>query len=190
METRNKKGQFIKGLEPWNKDSKGVMKPNKTSFKKGHGKVDLNIRFWNKVDKVNGGVLGHWNWIAGVNKAGYGRVNINRKAILAHRVSYEMKFGKIPKNLHVLHKCDYPPCVNPDHLFLGTQNDNNHDRDLKGRAVLGEDRSQSKLTMKKANQIRELYKTGKYSHRSLGKKFNISSAIIFHVIHNHAWRVK
>ena len=185
MKIRNKKGQWVKGLKPWNRGTKGVMKANKTSFKPGDNKVDLNKRFWEKVEKTET----CWNWLAGVNKAGYGRVNVNRKAVLAHRISYEMKFGLIPKGKHALHKCDNPKCVNPDHLWIGDQVANNKDRDFKGRAVLGENRSQAKLTNAQADEIRLLNKTWNYSHRKLAKMYKVSSAAIFNIIHRKTYYV-
>lgn len=90
----------------------------------------MPVRFWEKVSKSNG----CWIFSASPNREnGYGRIWFNRKHHFAHRISYEMHFGKIPKDKLVLHKCDNPPCVNPDHLFLGTDKDNTHDCIAKGR---------------------------------------------------------
>ncbi len=76
---------------------------------------------------------GCWLWTAGMRLNGYGQVKIRRVNQLAHRVSYQVHVGPMPEGMCVCHKCDVPCCVNPDHLFLGTQADNMRDRDRKGR---------------------------------------------------------
>ena len=87
---------------------------------------------------------GCWIWSGFGLKAGYGRAWMNGRSILAHRVAYGLWVGPIPKGLFVLHRCDNPPCINPDHLWLGTLGDNNRDRDQKGRTAKG-DRSGARL---------------------------------------------
>src|SRR5947209_19331427 len=88
-------------------------------------KIPLAERFWPKVQKGSD----CWEWKAG-RKGGkfrYGIITIHSKDELAHRVAWKLTNGPIPDGLWVLHKCDNPPCVRPDHLFLGTQEDNNRD---------------------------------------------------------------
>lgn len=90
----------------------------------------LDDRFWSKVD-----MNPHhcWEWQAGKNQYGYGRYWHDGKLRAAHRVSFEHFNGYLSSKLDVLHKCDNPSCVNPDHLRLGTHQDNMDDRGAKGR---------------------------------------------------------
>lgn len=94
-------------------------------------------RFWDKV--IKGPEC--WEWEASRSKAGYGQLqvrSISPRPLLAHRVSWILANGEIPNGLFVLHKCDNPACVRPSHLFLGTQRDNNTDRQRKGRTASGD----------------------------------------------------
>lgn len=100
--------------------------------------MSLSERFWAKVDK-NGPVhprLGTrcWLWTAARSPRGYGKFGVNGKNSYAHRVAYLVLTGKsIPDALRVCHHCDNPPCVNPEHHFIGQQRDNVHDSLAKGR---------------------------------------------------------
>lgn len=81
-------------------------------------------------------ITGCWLWLGKPDKHGYGRINVGGragKAQFAHRVSWELHRGSIPNGMGVLHHCDTPSCVNPDHLFIGTQSDNMRDARAKGR---------------------------------------------------------
>ena len=96
--------------------------------------TDIEQRFMSKIlPEPNSGC---WLWMAAVNFHGYGRFNMGKKRggiMKSHRVAWEIYRGRIPEGLHVLHKCDIPACVNPDHLFLGTHTDNMQDMTLKGK---------------------------------------------------------
>jgi len=95
-------------------------------------KYTIMKRFFDKVEKTES----CWLWIAGGRGKGYGSFKINGKSIDAHRVSYELHNGEIPKEMHVCHTCDNTKCVNPDHLFLGSPKDNWQDGFNKGRIKL------------------------------------------------------
>ena len=101
----------------------------------GRKKVSLEERFFEKVKKGDG----CWEWTANKNNKGYGMLGgpktPDRKGrlMLAHRVSYRLAYGGIPKGKWVLHRCDNPGCVNPDHLFLGNNVANVRDMHSKGR---------------------------------------------------------
>lgn len=87
-------------------------------------------RFWSRIRKSDG----CWEWIArSKTRSGYGRLEFGGVRQLAHRVSWKMHFGDIPTGLFVCHTCDNPPCVRPDHLWLGTNRDNIMDAEAKGR---------------------------------------------------------
>lgn len=85
--------------------------------------------FWGFVDKSSE----CWVWNGSKNRFGYGKITINKCGFMAHRLSYLLFCGDIPSHMCVLHHCDNPSCVRPDHLWLGTRTDNNLDRDRKGR---------------------------------------------------------
>jgi HNH endonuclease len=97
--------------------------------------ASLSRRFWSKTRKTNG----CWLWIGAKNAAGYGKVFWNkdteRRSVLtdAHRTSWLLHFGPIPDGCYVCHACDTPSCVNPQHLWLGTNSDNILDAIRKGR---------------------------------------------------------
>ena len=78
---------------------------------------------------------GCWEWKRSKTKFGYGQFTVNKIHILAHRMAYAIFYGEVPTSLCVLHRCDNPSCVNPEHLFLGTYLDNNRDMSLKRRSV-------------------------------------------------------
>jgi hypothetical protein len=109
----------------------GVVKGRPQRFVHGHnGRRDPATRFWKYVTKSDG----CWEWQGSRMPFGYGELNINKVPQCAHRLSWELHYGPIEEGLSVLHSCDNPPCVNPAHLFLGTQSDNMRDCASKGRS--------------------------------------------------------
>jgi len=101
-------------------------------FLSGHNnRRPIAERFWAKVQKYEGDAC--WIWNGCHYRHGYGQTSIDGKHLLAHRVAWALEHGPIPEGLHVLHKCDNPPCVRHHHLFLGTRSDNMRDCVQKGR---------------------------------------------------------
>lgn len=113
------------------------------------------------------------------NKDGYGQVRHESKTWLAHRLAWYLEKGPIPSNMCVLHTCDNPPCVNVEHLFLGTQKDNMKDMVQKGRArkASGENNSNAKLTPSDALEIKALLTQGVVQTR-VAEKFGVSQSQI------------
>lgn len=145
-------------------------------------------RFWIKV-KI-GEPNECWEWKSYRFKKGYGGFQIRTQNTFAHRVSWVINFGIIPEGLCVCHKCDNPPCVNPNHLFLGTVADNNKDRSEKGRSadVSGEHNPCAKLKTEFISIIRESNKMG-LSQRKLAKKFGVGKTTISRVLHRTHWKM-
>jgi hypothetical protein len=139
-----------------------------------------------------------WLWKKYKNNKGYGHPSFKGKLILAHRLSYLTFVGEIPNNLHVLHNCDNPSCVNPKHLFLGDQEDNMKDMVNKNRQSKGEAHGRSKLVQKEVNEIRTLWSAelaerakGKgiqLTQRELAKRFEISQIQISYILNNKRWK--
>lgn len=123
-------------------------------------------RFWNHVTKGNG----CWEWSGALEREGYGKLWLtgNRTA-LAHRLSWEIHHGEVPRD-DVLHRCDNRLCVNPDHLFLGTQADNVHD-------MVAKERHRRKLSAAQVEEVQRLLELGELQ-RVLAERFGVSQAAI------------
>jgi hypothetical protein len=113
---------------------------------------------------------------------------INAEMVGAHRVSYELYNGQIPEGMHVLHKCDVPLCVNPKHLFLGSNADNVRDKINKNRHTFGEKNGRAKLSKSDVNLIRELYALGVMTQVEIGKKFCIAQGNISKICSGSLWK--
>lgn len=140
-------------------------------------------RFWSKV-LVTDNADDCWLWIGNCDTKGYGRIGLNYKTIKAHRVSYQIANGSLADNLEVLHSCDNPPCVNPRHLSVGTQQDNMKDRERKGRAnhATGEKHGRHKLTDAQISEIRRLYAETDTTQRALALQFDICHRHVVNIL--------
>lgn len=132
-------------------------------------KSDVIERFFAKVKRVETGCL---EWQSTIKKDGYGSFHFDGKSVQAHRVAYELFFGKIPAGVKVLHKCDNRKCVNVNHLFFGSLADNVVDMDAKGRRG-----SKSKLTYDQVEQIKGML-VDRYSQTEIGKIFGVCQTVI------------
>lgn len=109
------------------------------------------------------------------------------KGHLTHRVAYELAYGPIPEGFVVCHKCDTPACVNPDHLFVGTQAANILDKVLKGRQQKGETHVSSKLSQADVLEIRKLAAAG-VTQRELARRFGTHFGNINAIVLRKSWR--
>ena len=129
-----------------------------------------------------------WNWTGGIGHEGYGDLNFNHKKYLTHRFSYELHNGKIPEGKLVCHKCNNRKCVNPDHLYAGTQKQNSNDMILAGTLIHGKDHCHAKITEKDAVEIQRLYAQGGWTHRTLAEKFRINHSNIGNILRGTRWK--
>jgi hypothetical protein len=117
----------------------------------------------------------------------YGCFRVDGKTVRAHRVAYELFNGDIPFGMHVLHSCDNPPCVNPDHLYLGTNLDNVADKVKKLRHCFHERHPRAKLDGEKVLRIKEMFSSGKHSYSALAKMFSVGDDSIRDIISGRTW---
>lgn len=160
--------------------------------------VNKAVHFWSKVDKTDT----CWLWLGRceTERGGYGQFDITRKQIVkCHRYSYELAYGPIPDGQQVLHRCDTPRCVRPDHLFLGDNTINVQDRVAKRRSAAGSSSGaavhpdkmwrsgQRKLSCQKAAEIRQIRSEGA-AVSDLAKMFDVGYCTIVDVLANKTWR--
>jgi len=128
-----------------------------------------------------------WLWQKAIIKDGYGQTYLVRKAIRAHRASYAVYVGDIPKGLCILHKCDNPRCCNPSHLQLGTVDENVKDRVNKGRGAIGSRVGMSKLSDDDIPKILDLRRGGMILV-DIAKIFGVSYTLVSMICRGRIWR--
>jgi hypothetical protein len=144
------------------------------------GPAPIETRFWSKVTKTPT----CWLWKRAHHNFGYGTFYDGRRLQKAHRVSYEFTHGPIPDGLCVLHRCDNPACVRPDHLFVGTRTDNNRDMTAKGRHT----RIACHLTPAQVQEIRRRYAAGGISQRRLADEYGVVQQTVGDILTGRTWR--
>lgn len=140
-------------------------------------------RFWPRVDK-SGGPYSCWAWMGCSDRYGVFRSEVGN---WAHRYSYTSSVGPIPPGLHVCHTCDNPLCVNPHHLFLGTNTDNRHDSVRKNRHARGEGSGRAKLRECDIVEIRRRLDSGN-TQLKIARDFGVSPATISAIKAGLIWK--
>lgn len=146
-------------------------------------------RFWSHVTVQDG----CWGWTGLVDNCGYGTMSIYKKGWKAHRYSWTIHNGEIPEDGHVLHKCDNPPCCNPEHLFLGNPKINAMDRAAKGRGNNGHLKTRgshhwnAKLNETDVLAIRSKYDPKENGPTMLAKEYNVSRPLIYLIVQRRVW---
>lgn len=183
-----------------------LKRQNPSGMLPGHNRrvVDAEQTFWSKVDK-DGPIPTHrpelgpcWQWTGAIVKDGYGSFGAHKRTERAHRYSWELHIGPIPKGLWVLHACDNPACVRPDHLFLGTARDNAVDmyrkkRDgfstgrLRTSPHVGEANNLSKLTIADVRAIRVRLASGE-TITAVAKSLGLSRNCVSSIRSGRTWK--
>ncbi len=122
------------------------------------------------------------------SQARYARVEVAGRTISAHRIAWIASFGAIPTGLCVCHKCDVPRCINPEHLWLATVQENMADRQRKNRQTKGVKITNSKLTPTFVRKLRSLHPSGLYTNAQLGKRFGVDGSTVSKVVNRKSWR--
>lgn len=145
----------------------------KRTYLVGHSNRNKGLeRFWSNVEKTES----CWLWTGAKSSAGYGQVRVDGITLYAHRLSYEMQNGPLGTGLVVLHSCDNPACVNPEHLSSGTQLDNVHDAINKGRAS-----GSKKFSDEDVREIRKM-RAGGVAQKEIASLFDTNPAYISRIV--------
>lgn len=154
--------------------------------------ISVDERFGLKVDRT-AGPDACWRWKAATNRKGYGMFWVQSRMVLAHRYALESALGRTLQDGEcALHRCDTPPCVNPAHLWAGTNAENAADREAKGRGrpgmVRGEDHGCARLTAQQVVEIRRLYAGGNRTQYGLAGDFDVSQRLVNKIVNRQLWR--
>lgn len=147
-------------------------------------------KFWSHVQRGDG----CWTWTKGRMTAGYGQLKIKGRQVGAHRVAWVLTNGPIADGLYVCHHCDNPICVRPDHLFVGTNSDNQKDAVKKGRNKIAAHRARgmsnhaAKITLEMSARIIEMSRQGIPKMR-IGRELGVSPRQILDVVQGKHWTV-
>jgi hypothetical protein len=153
--------------------------------------LSLEQRLWAKVERGEPNAC--WPWRGATYGRGYGLIGkVGGKdgpSIPAHRAAWMLTHGEIPDGMQVCHRCDNPPCCNPEHLFLGTHGDNMRDKVLKGRQhrPSGSTHGNSKLTESKVLEIRARYEAGGVSQYALAADYGVGVMQINRIVNRKHW---
>lgn len=170
--------------------ARGLCRPHymKAWFKNEHLSAapkdrDLKRRLLKKVRVLPNGC---WEYTGQrrKDKFEYGLIWVNGKNVRAHRVSYEIHKGSVPEGLNVLHSCDYPPCINPDHLFVGTRAVNNDDAKQKGRNVKGRTHGAARFSEEDVRAIRASSENQDF----LAKQYGVAQSTISRIRTRSRWK--
>ena len=131
---------------------------------------------------------GCWIWEKRTNPDGYGEMWYGDNSERCHRVSAIVFLGEDIKGKVVMHMCDTPACVNPDHLKVGTQTENIKDMDAKGRRACGEDNGNSSLNYKLVKTLREEYEVNGMSRKQISSKYGVKKTALRNVLTYNSWR--
>ena len=144
----------------------------------------IEDRFWLYVSKTDD----CWLWTGMIRQgSGYGMIRWGRMQS-AHRVSWQLRYGPIPDGMHVLHHCDVPLCVRPDHLFLGTHTENMRDAARKARFHReGVKNNAARLTEDQVQAIRSKYAAGGISQQALADQYGIGQASVSRIVRRANW---
>jgi len=155
----------------------------------GRLRFPRNTPFHDRLVATEAGCL---EWQGYRETFGYGQIRINGKLYKAHRYAFELAYGPIPEGLVICHRCDNPPCCNPEHLFLGTHADNIADRCAKGRTrtghLYGEESVSAILTAADVISIRTQYAAGGVTQTGLASEYGVTQSAIWLIVHNKKWR--